>query len=67
MNQYRTNGVMFYVPRRKNELVDMIIKSGWNGTKTALIQKERKELVAILYRFRNEFFTKMMTIDKPNS
>lgn len=60
MNPYRTPGAMFYVPRRKSELIDMIIKSGWQGTKTALRQMEHRQLKAILIGQRNKHFTDMM-------
>lgn len=44
---YRTNGVWFK-PRSKKELIDCIIKTGrWNGTKTALREKEAKQLRGI--------------------
>lgn len=57
---YRTPGVMFHVPRRKNELIEMIVKSGWAGTKTALRQMEHRQLKAILIGQRNKHFTDMM-------
>lgn len=57
---YRTPGAMFYVPRRKNELIDMIVKAGWAGTKTALRQMEHRQLKAILIGQRNKHFNKSM-------
>jgi hypothetical protein len=60
-NPYRTPGAMFFVPRRKGELIDLIVKSGWNGTKTSLREKEHRELKAILIRMRNAHFDKFMT------
>lgn len=53
-------GAMFYIPRSKKELIDLIVKSGWNGTKTALHDMEHRQLKAILIRMRQAHFDKYM-------
>jgi len=57
---YRLNAVG-YVPRRKLELIDMIVKSGqWAGTKQTLRDMERSELVKIFYAIRHSQLEKIM-------
>lgn len=60
MNQYRTPGAMFYVPRRKVELIQMIVDSGWKGTKTTLRSMEHRQLKAILIGMRQRHFSDIM-------
>lgn len=57
-NQYRFNS-QFYIPRRKDELIDLIAPS-WKGFKYELKAMERKQLVAILYRIRQDGITAIM-------
>lgn len=57
---YRT-GSCFYIPRRKSELIDEIIKSGnWNGTKQALKDMETKQVRAIFISIRNGIYNDFM-------
>lgn len=67
MNPYRTPGAMFYVPRRKAELIDMIVKAGWAGTKTALRSMEHRQLKKILIDKRQAHFDKFMIKDIPQT
>ena len=56
--KYRYNSP-FHIPRRKDELIDLIIPA-WKGTKTSLKQMDRKNLIAILYKIRNEGIENIM-------
>lgn len=56
---YRQNCIG-YIPRRKDELIEMIVRGGWNGTKTALKAMERKQLLGIFYDMRQKAMNKIM-------
>lgn len=57
---YRVNAIG-YVPRRKDELIDMIAKSGqWKFTKKHLRDMERSDLVKIFYAIRHSQLTNIM-------
>lgn len=67
--KYRYNSP-FHIPRRKEELVDLIAPM-WKGTKTQLRSFDRKQLVAILYRIRQEriinVMRKPLNLSKPKA
>lgn len=51
----------YWIPRSKSGLVDLISKSEkWTGTKASLRAMDKKQLMAILHRFRQEHFNNLM-------
>ena len=58
----------YWIPRSKRGLVDLIAKSDkWGGTKTLLNSYDKKKLMAILHRFRQEHFNDVMKFDKKSA
>lgn len=55
----------FYLPNTKKELIDMLMKSKrWTGTRSSLQNMEKKQIIMIFKRIRQEQFTELMKIDK---